>query len=881
MLPFSNFTPTADHQLLTIRLLEETLQYSPSQYQHSLLYRVAAASTDPRIVLVGLNVVIDILEQFWDPACKQSRAPSMHGFPQGCAIRERLDHLHNNFRPYWENTDVTETTMPKTMAGINALRVYRTWYMHDELGSDDDEAAPTHRFSVHECVALTEGLAKLNSEADTTGNAQDTAEVHLWGGKLVVDVVGMHATDYTTEPPTIASVSSREFSVSKDLGLDAKASVEGVAPPDDMTWNSVTGEEVPVSGEDFDEEEDGGGGEDESEDFETLNVSQIADRYMKQVARGRVAARNKSRHFDLEYYRAPLVLGFMTVAGTTAATGRLFLDVVLRNAPNMVDTWANDIPKPNENDNTSKWFEEILNPSQAEAKKGITRKAIEMDIVYWISRFGLLQPKFANEWKLLTTELRHIDNDMCAGLGFPKYCPKLHEVLSYTLDAIGSQDYLAETVNSTLESTTDQGASDIIQDCIVAYVINVLSPINNETKWLGRDREAVEAARQMGEDIRLRAVDTHEKRIAQVKAVNELISSRYTDKVMSQVMSATEYAQLGTGHHEAELTTAVLKAAAEKRKSKALDAGQLAAVREATYDQYHMKEIEFDGTFSSMVTTGNMYEANMDLLTRPEHWASVHPDDLSNEVRYVLPHADARHLRLGRESKLLQESFKACTSWKPPEEGEKWDEDTDETLNDTDRLWCICQVNTADSNFDERPMIYCEGVNCRRRSFHLDCLGRKGTPKGVWYCDECDDEVRLKKARWCAPTETPATGNEPLGGTEFACTPNLLWATPPMTLQRKRALAEHDATLDEKRGFYKEERKKRTAAAQRYVASAQKRQKTPAFVKKNIKAYVALWLGGRRPVKHPEERPTTAKERRERRWCDLCKCGEGNTRTNA
>ena len=120
--------------------MEESQLYSKSQYQSGLLGRAAAASTDPRILKVQLNVPIDVLEQYWDPACKQNRAPSMHGYPQGCALRERLDVLHNRFRVYWESDNLKDT-MPRTWNGINDLRIYKTWYMDDEMGSEDGDDA--------------------------------------------------------------------------------------------------------------------------------------------------------------------------------------------------------------------------------------------------------------------------------------------------------------------------------------------------------------------------------------------------------------------------------------------------------------------------------------------------------------------------------------------------------------------------------------------------------------------------------------------------------------------------------------------------------------------------------------------------------------------
>ena len=36
-------------------------------------------------------------------------------------------------------------------------------------------------------------------------------------------------------------------------------------------------------------------------------------------------------------------------------------------------------------------------------------------------------------------------------------------------------------------------------------------------------------------------------------------------------------------------------------------------------------------------------------------------------------------------------------------------------------------------------MIQCENETaCQREWFHLDCVGLKKAPKGIWFCDSCE-----------------------------------------------------------------------------------------------------------------------------------------------
>lgn len=56
-------------------------------------------------------------------------------------------------------------------------------------------------------------------------------------------------------------------------------------------------------------------------------------------------------------------------------------------------------------------------------------------------------------------------------------------------------------------------------------------------------------------------------------------------------------------------------------------------------------------------------------------------------------------------------------------------------------VYCYCrQVSYG-------QMIGCDGEDCPREWFHLDCIGLKEPPKGQWFCRECHEQMQTQQQR--------------------------------------------------------------------------------------------------------------------------------------
>ncbi|KAK4188798.1 putative transcriptional regulatory protein [Podospora australis] len=67
------------------------------------------------------------------------------------------------------------------------------------------------------------------------------------------------------------------------------------------------------------------------------------------------------------------------------------------------------------------------------------------------------------------------------------------------------------------------------------------------------------------------------------------------------------------------------------------------------------------------------------------------------------------------------------------------DEEDEDEANEEEPRYCKC------NGISYGEMVACDGANCQKEWFHLECVGLKVAPKGnaKWYCDECKE--RLKK----------------------------------------------------------------------------------------------------------------------------------------
>jgi hypothetical protein len=262
-----------------------------------------------------------------------------------------------------------------------------------------------------------------------------------------------------------------------------------------------------------------------------------------------------------------------------------------------------------------------------------------------------------------------------------------------------------------------------VLEAAVAYFINVLKSVNDETRWLAVTEEKVLARRRKGEHVRLRAIDSGQKCQEHVRLIMELCSRRYSPANMSSIQSRADFAKQGTKYFDAATVAAVLEVSVDKKKNHILTLEAIEQIRK--HDQGH--ELEFDSNYFGAKTESPM-DIGFTMLSTEKFWSSVADEDFSLEVKKVLPHAFA----------LMQKQetvFNVITSWSPQCRSLWNEDDPGEDLDDPQRDWCLptCH-NRRDAS---TRMIYCEGGSCLNRCFHLRCVGLSRIPSGCWLCIEC------------------------------------------------------------------------------------------------------------------------------------------------
>ena len=372
-----------------------------------------------------------------------------------------------------------------------------------------------------------------------------------------------------------------------------------------------------------------------------------------------------------------------------------------------------------------RWFNSLLVPTPKEAAKGVTLASLESNLVKWVVRFGLLHSSLLPEWKALCNTSISCDSRAkdVAAAHFNVSFPLLNCVLGRTLDNINQTNYINEQTNGILETITRPGSSMAVQEAAVAYYINVLKSINDETRWLAVTEEEVVARRKKGEHIRLRAIDSGQKCQEHVRLIMELSSHRYSAANMVSIQSRADFAKQGTKYFDAATVAAVLGVSLEKKKLHIITLEAIEQIRK--HDQG--LELEFDSSFFGAKPESPM-DIGYTMLSTEKFWGIVTDEDFLLEVKKVLPHAFA----LMRKQETL---FNVITSWSPQCRILWTEDDPGEDLEDPERDWCLPTCH--DRRDSSTRMIYCEGGSCLGRCFHMRCVGLSRIPSGSWLCIEC------------------------------------------------------------------------------------------------------------------------------------------------
>jgi hypothetical protein len=742
--------------------IDEIRLYTESQYQYKLLMRTIAGFSDPRFVLAQLKLPCDILLEYWKPANLVDRSRSIKtGAGQGFGMRSFYEHMIFVSSPYWENAhqDLSRY-VPLTYQGLDDLRNYAHWTY---TNMNDEEK----RFSVIQCVAI-ERAHVLNEN----------------GGVRVSETWVISFRDmelYDEEEEWYSPIKRQPFLIQN---IHAHRTVA-----------SNDGEDV----ENFDE------------DLSVMNINQYADFAQRQVVIGLLEGRTKFRELHQPYFRAPQCLHLLTVPGISGAAARFFISLVKRHNPSLLlDFEITDFDdEPNSWDT---YFSTMLVPTPAELAKRVTLIQNEVSVVSWMARFGLLNKDFSLEWNTLchVTASRHSDpaNDFCSSY------PLLHVCFGYTIDLLSNTDYVCEQSNALLTNLVEPGSSLVKQDVVLDYFFNVLSPINDACRLIGTSKEEVDARRGKGAHVRLRAVDTHEKRRMQVLLAAQ-VADRYTSELMSLVPTREYIAQKGTGAFNSIQKELVLAVAAEKRQQHPMHLDKIYAAISSLQDV----AIKHDEDLWAEITETPQDTAVAILMT-PNFWHNVPNNIIFGDVKWVLPHA---HTLMRIRTDVI--TVLSTRAWASPSTSlHLWTGDDDSNYPDG---WCF--TSCARKHEDDGSMIYCERASCNRRCFHLSCVGLTRAPVGHWFCPTCSVSV----PQW-------TFGDACVGATDsFSFERSIIW-------DRK----------------------------EKYSKTTRNRQSTPAFFRRQIKAYVVLILGGRSIKRKglskiiPKEEPAHFPKKE----CPFCKC---------
>ena len=760
---------------------QEMLQYSVSQYQHTMLGQVISSANDPRHICVHFQLPIDIHKGFWKIANLQGRSKSEAGAPQGFSMAKRVELVHFTLAPIFEGHDLAQLA-PRTMQGIADLRNFAVWTIVDE------ENEFQRRFPVHQCVAIESAFRAWDS-----GNG--TGEGMVTVGHLCVNFELMIATD--VENTNEVSVERKDYLVrTSEPATEVKPPEEAWAePPTDTDVEENADIEADIV--------------DLDGDSQTMNVDQIADMMTQQLVSGRDQARAKMRKVYRPYYVAPCILLFLRTKGLRGALARRLMAVVKEHRPALVkDLDLNYFECPDLATPADVLFNKVLEPTAIEASKKVTRKQKEQDLADWVCRFDLLDTRLVVEWRTLCLNKLPRDDDH---LEFSDAFPHLDERFTFTLDVVCSQDLISEQANSMEEELIHVSTSFVQVDNCLTYFYGILYDINEIVRWLGRDKDEVKAARLSGRSVKLRPNDTHEKVREQLKLVLERLDGRYTKELLEMIPSVADLRKGGTRAFDEGIRKEVLKVAAKKRKlhQKTITPELV----ERMVEKFTTSELSYDAKFLAVDTDAPVYDevvcawvstgANrfdssdpisntshahthtrsphthppthtpthphththththiqvIHQLINPAHWGKVNDDEVKQEVRYVLPHANrflgARGAlsaadyksRFGDDEgaiKLLEPMATAKLSmWVSPEARKLFTEDDmkEEEYNDQTTKWCICQRTTAEyanSGENSSRMVMCEAWNCENgRYFHYGCLNPplKVKPKGTWFC---------------------------------------------------------------------------------------------------------------------------------------------------
>jgi hypothetical protein len=203
----------------------------------------------------------------------------------------------------------------------------------------------------------------------------------------------------------------------------------------------------------------------------------------------------------------------------------------------------------------------------------------------------------------------------------------------YTLDILSNTNYVCEQSNALLDNLVEPGSSLVKQDVVLDYFFNVLAPINDVCRLLSTSKEEVEARRAKGAHVRLRAVDTHEKRRMQVELAAQ-VAHRYTPELMSLVPTREELAKKGTGSFNSIQKELVLAVAADKKQQHPVHLENIYEAIASLQDVAIQHDEDMWGE-----STETLQDAALAILATPNFWHHVSNEEIFEDVKWALPHA--------------------------------------------------------------------------------------------------------------------------------------------------------------------------------------------------------------------------------------------------
>uniref|UniRef100_A0A7S2MRY6 Uncharacterized protein n=1 Tax=Octactis speculum TaxID=3111310 RepID=A0A7S2MRY6_9STRA len=326
---------------------------------------------------------------------------------------------------------------------------------------------------------------------------------------------------------------------------------------------------------------------------DAMNRDNTADLCSVELKHATAAAKAKASALYMETYDVPLVIGFATCPGLSGAFARYLVHVLKSRTERRLGA-HNFVPLDTSRATDAFFWNLHTRGSAGEQDK---RTA---SLFLWVQRWGLFDDEIVLEWSAMTANFCESQRDDTSTINFSVTYVNLHVRFGDTLDRLGQTNYIVEQLHGVMRERIESGDSFAIQDSKVAYWTNMMYEINQEVRMFGRTKEGLAALRKNGKHIKLRLLDTNDKRESHLKLFKERVLPRYNPENMAGVPSRSYFANLGVRKIDSKHDKEVIEQALIKEKKNSVTNVELAAIIE----EFQSKVLPADEGFLNIDTDG-------------------------------------------------------------------------------------------------------------------------------------------------------------------------------------------------------------------------------------------------------------------------------------